>query len=513
MVSSTAREAQYALVDRGAPDLFRVWQEIERENAGIDVLDGKQTSTWLMVIIKVLWRTSADTYVSSCTASWIFDCKRTGKLLDRADYVIDRPRSPLRKATRHAFTPDEDVKLAKFLYRHSDKGRQGRAVYSLMEKRYPRHTEQSWRERYKQNARRIDALIDQYGAVVQRRRDASARLWSDDEREHEGRRIHLVPATAAESSTSRKRRRGQDDDDGDDSSGLGDSSSDENDEGSRRTTEQAPPQRRTRSNARAASPEDKDTPAPTAEPMDSRNLRETNGAVAGKGSATSGQAGFESESADNRSDVEQEEDEQVIAPIRPAPANLADMLRAEKMQGTRALPADDDVAGPGTSEATTAQSNGAARAKHVTRLTSSALPERLYDDDKWSGDHLSTLLSAQQYDDLLFCCSGNGSAALEMAKLVALGSIPSGGHSSLVDLGSAALEKLESLRKYLWSPEEDELLLRIASDETPELRHLLTDVHGSAALERRLVFLQARRAALAAAGQQRRRFPFDVESS
>ena len=117
-------------------------------------------------------------------ASYIFDCSKAFSRLDKDRYLIARPRTPPRKGKRNEYSIEEDQQLAKFLYRYGAKARMSEKTYQLMEKKYPRHTYQSWKERYKTNQARLDAAIKSYAKLVQRRRDNLDDPYSASETEN-----------------------------------------------------------------------------------------------------------------------------------------------------------------------------------------------------------------------------------------------------------------------------------------------------------------------------------------
>ncbi|KAI1859099.1 hypothetical protein JX265_010576 [Neoarthrinium moseri] len=98
-----------------------------------------------------------DAPAGSYSWKWIEDSVKSGQLLDPNDYSINLPGTASRpvgsvqqRTTRTAFTREDDILLARYVTKHERNGLavQGLAIYKILEKKYPHHTYQSWRDRW-----------------------------------------------------------------------------------------------------------------------------------------------------------------------------------------------------------------------------------------------------------------------------------------------------------------------------------------------------------------------------
>lgn len=115
---------------------------------------------------------------------WLYECKEKKSRVDKAGYeIINKPSGSAntKKGSRTAFTPEDDVKLVKFLARYAKKRAfLSHLIYEDVEKAYPHHTAMSWRQRFKTNQARLEHEIKRYEGIVQGRRNAQEEPYSDE---------------------------------------------------------------------------------------------------------------------------------------------------------------------------------------------------------------------------------------------------------------------------------------------------------------------------------------------
>lgn len=133
--------------------------------------------------------------VGSYMWRWIDDSVKNGFLQDKDDYLIGRregsAREPVNsrptKVGRNSFTPRDDLILTKCIMAEERMGSalSGNVIYKALERRYPQHTWQSWRDRWVKILRNkprpnisdeeIQAEIDQYHCSLPQPSPGSAR--------------------------------------------------------------------------------------------------------------------------------------------------------------------------------------------------------------------------------------------------------------------------------------------------------------------------------------------------
>ncbi|KAK6073865.1 transcription factor [Seiridium cupressi] len=98
-----------------------------------------------------------DVPAGSYSWKWIEDSVKSGKLLDKKDFLIGTPGNETRpvgsvqqKSTRTPFTKADDLLLGRFVTKYEREGIavSGNVIYKQLEAKYPHHTYQSWRDRW-----------------------------------------------------------------------------------------------------------------------------------------------------------------------------------------------------------------------------------------------------------------------------------------------------------------------------------------------------------------------------
>lgn len=477
-------------MEQRATDLGRVFAKLKRENPDIHVLSHQ----------------------------WLYDCKDKKRRLDVDGYEITRqPLPPAKKGTRTAFTPEDDMKLVKFIARNSKpKGRLGHSLYEDVERALPNHTASSWRQRYKTNQARLDQQIARYEAMVQQRRNNHEDPYTDSEHETasftvtSGRgawpsksqvtqkrpALQLQPALQQSQSAStsipppsqtsgfkRLAIKGQ-------RVPVEPSQTVQQEERRFRLDLNGPGERITFSDDEEESdvvyvpPKRRDAQAREAEDMPSQFTQD-------------------SITESVREELEQRGFPPLALKRKRAPAKTEgggdeECFPTRKIRTAQQAFLDVPSSPPGTSAAVKAtQADGSGRNK-PTRLTSRPLPSILTDDN-WNPLHLNTLLSAEQMADLIFVCSEDTSLATQIARLLY--------QSQVEGWNAARQQQAADMRRMMWSPEEDAALAEGA------LTSKMLQRHGEAAVKARVAYLQEKYEEMDDEERSRRRFPYDESLS
>ena len=373
--------------------------------------------------------------------------------LDSMEYEVAEPTVPTgRRATRTEYTPADDKHLVKYLVRHADLGRTGNAVYQHMEKKYPRHTWQSWRERYKKNELRFDREIAKYSQLVQDRRWNQEEPYSDSDAEVRPKKS-LKGTTSGTSAARRTSAVSAD----------------------KAPASEAVPQPRFKPLSLVPVPI-LPVPVPVPTPPTPIVPAELHAATASRqpltemhNLVTSARKAFPSEAA-------------------PQPVPSTSSPRKRKISQVDLVP---EATVPSRSPRRDQRPALVVVSEHA-ELRSKAFPSSLMRDE-WDPTRLEYGISAQQMADLVYCCSGSQSLAKEFVHLIADGvTTPRAGHA-----------RLKVLSKLIWRPEEDAAVVRTREDST--LPAALTRRHSDEAIAERRRFLSR-----GAEEVGKARFPFDV---
>jgi len=445
--------------------------------------------------------------------------------------VILKPKEPPRKATRTAFTNDEDEALAKFLYKQ-DMGKSGTAVYALMEKQYPNHSLQSWRERYKNNKHRIEALIQVYRKIVEKRRDDHEDvIFSDDEvdrvvlnrtaaakgkgkakEQEKGKKPEIPPPRLVRTVTRESLSPGP-------SVAAISKQAQAIDEESQEKDELESQNRQSLEGSRSASPEESDQASDKLLQISKKRKRlsgpEPLEFVAAGTRPTHSELSIERPTRSKKHKTAHAPT--AAEDVAPVASSVAPVSRGTAPRN-RFLPSSSPILGaeqphksplkqaslelpeqPVSARKAHIVSNGVAKPAKRNPLLSRALPASLYDKN-WTSKHLYTLLSMSQFEDLQHACSGSEQIAFDLAQQLAKGS------QSITKL---SMDK--GLRSSFWTPEEDEVVLALLKGEEHDAKQVLLAIHGLEKVEKRKVYLSSTyedNLEKAEAGLQR--FPFDI---
>lgn len=458
-------------MEQRAVDLGRVFANLKRENPDIHVLSHQ----------------------------WIYDCQEKKRRLDIEGYEITRqPLPPAKKGTRTAFTPEDDMKLVKVLAKHSKaKGRLGHSLYDEVEKHLPNHTASSWRQRYKTNQARLDQMIAKYEAIVQRRRDDHEDPYSDSEDESasytaiSGRggwpsRSKAIDKNKAKATDSSQRLQPIP------------STADSESRRFERSAIKAP--RPDPSTSQSTRPFRLDLNGPGKKITFSDDEEDSDVLVIpSKGTNEQSQISRRPLSPDktvSRSQVGSSTRNGSRTKRGTPPSEDNELLPSSKsVKAGRDL---DVYAVPSSPPAIPRAVQHAEPAPLLSashrRLTSRPLAPILT-QDTWTEAHLNTLLSQEQYDDLVYVCTGNVNLALQVATILY--------QSQLHGWNEERLKQATALRKLMWSPEEDASLM------SGQVSNKLLQRHGEEAVRSRAAFLDEQYQNMTTQEKSRRRFPYD----
>lgn len=471
---SNPEVAQYAIVEQRATDLGRVFASLKRDNPDIHIISHQ----------------------------WVHDCKAKQERLDIEGYEITRqPLPPAKKGTRTAFTPEDDMKLVKFIARYSKpKGRLGHSLYEDVEKHLPNHTAQSWRQRYKTNQARLDHEIAKYEAIVQERRDNQEDPYSDSDEEEA-----QFGATSGRGAWPSKVR---------------------------------PTQKSSTGVPIVVPVQQQNASPPVAQPF-KRSAIKTQPPLQPSTTITAGQKrpfrldfdgpGERITFSDDDSSIthtpvssrkhveklnltQETTTESVLEELaqRSFPPLASQRISEGQWQLEGSARPLNDPRAISKAESTnkvssTAQqrllNGGKATSTRLSarhRMTSRPLPGILT-QDTWNGFHLNTLLSAAQFDDLTFVCNEDVGLATEIAMLLC--------ESQIQGWDSVRQQRAEKLRKQMWSPEEDARLI------AGQVSDKILRRHGETAVKARITYLEKQYEGRTKQEISRRRFPYDAESS
>lgn len=371
------------------------------------------------------------------------------------EYEVAEPTVPTgRRATRTEYTSADDKHLIKYLVRHADLGRTGNAVYQHMEKKYPRHTWQSWRERYKKNELRFDREIAKYSQLVQDRR------WNQEE-PYSGSDAEMRPKKSSKGTAviAAIPRRTTADATGRDSAG------------------QAERQPRFKPLSMVPVPTLPILPIqPVPAPAATTTVLEASTATAPRQPLTE----VHNPVTNARKAVPTE--------ATPVPVPFTSSPRKRKISQVDLVP---EAAVTSRSPQRKQRPAPVVISEHA-ELGSKALPSSLT-RDAWDPTRLEYGISAQQMADLVYCCSGSKSLAKEFVHLIADG----------VNTPQAGKARLKVLSKLIWRPEEDAAVARTREDSM--LPAALLKRHSGEAIAERRTFLSR-----GAEEVGKARFPFDV---
>lgn len=475
---ANAELAQYAIVEQHATDLGRVFTSLKRDNPAIQIVSHQ----------------------------WLYDCRDKSTRLNTDGYEITRqPLPPAKKGTRTPFTPEDDMKLVKFIARYSKpKGRLGHSLYEEVEKSLPNHTAQSWRQRYKTNQARLDYEIAKYEGVVRQRRDNHEDPYTDSDEEA----IHFTATsgTGAWPSKSRiahdkQRKPACTEQAG--SAELRPLSPKVHKFGFQRTAIKAQP---------ALQPpfqDDNSQNRPFRLDLDRPGERIT--FSDDDSSSEIGQPLFKKRKNEDLSQLTQETISESVQE-ELVKRDFPPLSRKRKQEQTLAKAVDKSLVGQPDSAVnarTVAQCAAspsveganvprAEQARAISlakggRMTSRPLSSILI-QDSWTGSHLNTLLSASQFEDLIYVCSGDSALAMEIADMLY--------RSQVEGWTEVSQKRAEELRRKMWTPEEDAKLAKMKITNKIQLRH------GDLAVRARITYLQKRYETMDEAEKTRRRFPY-----
>lgn len=472
-------------MEQRATDLGRVYAKLKRDNPEIHVLSHQ----------------------------WLYDCRDKRRRLELEGYEITRqPLPPAKKGTRTAFTPEDDMKLVKFIARNSKpKGRLGHSLYEDVERALPNHTASSWRQRYKTNQARLDQEIARYEAIVQQRRDNHEDPYTDSEDESSkytatsGRgawpsRSQITQKKATRPVESIPQRQstslspaappGQ---------GLKRSaikSQRPTVEGSRtsqaeerrfRLDFQGPGERITFSDEEDESDVEQPVTRPSVRVQEAEEApsQYTQESISESVREELRQRGFPPMARKRRrSTSADEKGEEELIYVRHVQQKRSNFLDLPSSPPARTVSVSSHPEQP------TAQTGPSGS----RRLRSRSLPAIL-SEVYWNHAHLNTLLSLQQMEDLVFVCNGDVSLASQIATLLY--------QSEVEGWNTARKQRAATLRRMMWMPEEDAFLAQgIVNDA-------MLERHGEESVQARVEYLQEKYAAMDDEERRRRRFPFD----
>lgn len=314
------------------------------------------------------------------------------------------------------------MKLAKFIARYSKpKGRLGHSLYEEVEKFLPNHTAQSWRQRYKTNQARLDHEIAKYEAIVQERRDNHEDAYTDSE--NEGARFTGTSGKGGWPSRSQASQKGQSRVVKPAAARPESSPPAESSQRFKRSAikTQPPPKAAVANGVSQKRPFrlDFEGPGERITFSDDEELSITHTSVSKRRKQEDMVQETISES------VQEELAQRSFPPLArngkakqvlPDRDDRASMERSDYRQGSVNLEQETEsapvkypqvpLAGPST-----------LRGSVPVRMTSRPL-SRVLTQDTWTGTHLNTLLSAPQFNDLVFVCSGDIPVATEIATLL-----------------------------------------------------------------------------------------------
>lgn len=453
------------------------------------------------------------------------------------EYEVVDPKSPIRRGQRTEYTPRDDYNLVKFLVRNPEMGRTGNAVYIQMEKRYPRHSWQSYRERYKKNERRLTRDLEKYEKLVQSRRDELEDPFSTSEDErprslptNRSARNHNaaqpanvqpavstsnIPQKSSAAAAPPRPPRFKELEFGTSSQVARKRLSAPTSTHDDQITDglEAPVDAEPTNNARAAStmPLSKATQVPAAfqEPAGAFTVN-----IKRKRKRMTDFLDTSPEPEEGRREKDAsitENQQRVPVERRSYNATQAAMLSATASTSgaprpmvTTSRSAEPSIASTfdqrttiGIPNATTSAPDTAPQ-KTNKRLSSKPLPAQLFADD-WDSEQLDTLLTAQQLDDLTFVCSNSRKIAVELAGLLLRQ------QTSGEPLTRPEKERLRHLSGYMWTVADDECVLSrvpyASCDVSFRKWHTANDAVS------RHAFLSAHTTSRTL---KRKRFPFDV---